>query len=233
MKESIVRLALPLFLLAALFAGSAQAQAQAQDVRYVSDKQFVSLRSGAGNGNSVVERGLPSGTRLTLKRLSEDGAWAEVSTDTGASGWIGTQFLMNEEPARVRLDAMLKKAQQAGGLTGAIEAELKSLRTERDQLLVQVEAEAAHLETVAAELAQLKQLSGKAQQLDEDNRRLVVDAEQLRSQVDMLQAEGQRMRDKVESEEFINGALAVLLGVIITLVVPRLWPKPRRSSSWA
>jgi len=233
MKESIVRLALPLFLLAALFAGSAQAQAQAQDVRYVSDKQFVSLRSGAGNGNSVVERGLPSGTRLTLKRLSEDGAWAEVSTDTGASGWIGTQFLMNEAPARVRLDAMLKKAQQAGGLTEAIEAELKTLRAERDQLLVQVEAEAAHLETVAAELAQLKQLSGKAQQLDEDNRRLVVDAEQLRSQVDMLQAEGQRMRDKVESEEFINGALAVLLGVIITLVVPRLWPKPRRSSSWA
>ncbi len=100
-------------------------------------------------------------------------------------------------------------------------------------MLVQVEAEAAQLETVAAELAQLKQLSGKAQQLDEDNRRLVVDAEQLRSQVDMLEAEGQRMRDKVESEEFINGALAVLLGVIITLVVPRLWPKPRRSSSWA
>jgi SH3 domain protein len=100
-------------------------------------------------------------------------------------------------------------------------------------LLVQVEAEAAQLETVAAELAQLKQLSGKAQQLDEDNRRLVVDSEQLRSQVDMLEAEGQRMRDKVESEEFINGALAVLLGVIITLVVPRLWPKPRRSSSWA
>jgi SH3 domain protein len=229
MKESILRLALPFFLIAGLFAGSAQAQ----DVRYISDKQFVSLRSGAGNENSVVQRGLPSGTRLTVTRLSEDGAWAEVSMDTGATGWIGTQYLMNEEPARVRLDAMLKQAQQAGGLTGAIEEELKALRAERDQLLVRVEADAAHLQTVAEELAQLKQLSGNAQQLDEDNRRLVVDAEQLRSQVDMLEAEGQRMRDKVESEEFINGALAVLLGVIITLVVPRLWPKPRRSSSWA
>ncbi len=229
MKESILRLALPFFLLTALFAGSVQAQ----DVRYISDKQFVPLRSGAGKENSVVQRGLPSGTRLTVKRLSEDGAWAEVTMDTGASGWIGTEYLMNEEPARARLDAMLKQAQQAGGLTGAIEAELKALRSERDQLLVQVEADAAQLETVAAELAQLKQLSGNAQQLDEDNRRLVVDAEQLRSQVDMLEAEGQRMRDKVESEEFINGALAVLLGVIITLVVPRLWPKPRRSSSWA
>ena len=229
MRESILRLALPFFLIAGLLAGSAQAQ----DVRYISDKQFVSLRSGAGNENSVTQRGLPSGTRLTVSRLSEDGAWAEVTMDTGASGWIGTQYLMNEEPARVRLDAMLQKAQQAGGITEAIQQELTALRAERDQLLVQVEAGAAQLQTVGDELAQLKQVSGNAQQLDEDNRRLVVDAEQLRSQLHMLQAENQRLQDKAESEEFINGALAVLLGVIITLVVPRLWPKPRRSSSWA
>ena len=57
--------------------------------------------------------------------------------------------------------------------------------------------------------------------------------EQLRSELDMMEAENQRLQDKVESEDFINGALAVLLGVIITLVVPRLWPKRRKSSSWA
>jgi SH3 domain protein len=49
----------------------------------------------------------------------------------------------------------------------------------------------------------------------------------------MLEAENQRLHDKVDSEDFLNGALAVLLGVIITLVVPRLWPKRRKSSSWA
>ena len=58
-------------------------------------------------------------------------------------------------------------------------------------------------------------------------------SEQLRSQLDMLEAENQRLHDKVDSEDFLNGALAVLLGVIITLVVPRLWPKRRKSSSWA
>jgi SH3 domain protein len=83
------------------------------------------------------------------------------------------------------------------------------------------------------ELSQLKQISGKAVQLDTDNRRLVVSSEQLRSQLDTLEAENQRLQDKVDSEDFLNGALAVLLGVIITLVVPRLWPKRRKSSSWA
>jgi SH3 domain protein len=218
-----------LFLLTTLSAGAARAQ----DVRYISDKQYVSLRSGAGNDNSVTQRGLPSGTRLTVSRLSEDGSWAEVTTDTGASGWVGTQYLMSEEPARERLEAMLKKAQQAGGLTEAIQAELAALQAERDQLLAQVAERDTQLGAVGEELTQLKQVSGNAQQLDADNRRLVVDSEQLRSQLDMLEAENQRLRDKVDSEDFINGALAVLLGVIITLVVPRLWPKPRRSSSWA
>ena len=41
----------------------------------------------------------------------------------------------------------------------------------------------------------------------------------------MLHAENRRLLDKVDSEDFMNGALAVLLGVIIALVAPRLVPK--------
>jgi SH3 domain protein len=69
--------------------------------------------------------------------------------------------------------------------------------------------------------------------MDIDNRRLVDKTENLRSEVEMLQAENLRLLDKVESEDFMNGALAVLLGVIIALVAPRLVPKRRKSSSWA
>ena len=228
-KEPILRFALPFLLLAGLFA----AQAQAQDVRYVSDKQYVPLRSGAGNEYRVTHRGLPSGTRLTVVGKSDDGKWSEVTTDAGARGWIAAQFMMTDEPARNRLAELLEKAEQAGGLTAAMQQELATLELERDQLLEQVAGRDAQLGAVEEELTKLKQISGKALQLDEDNRRLVVDSEQLRSQLDMLEAENQRMHDKVESEDFINGALAVLLGVIITLVVPRLWPKRRKSSSWA
>ena len=49
----------------------------------------------------------------------------------------------------------------------------------------------------------------------------------------MLESENQRLEDKLDSGAFLDGALAVFLGVIITLVVPRLWPKRRKSSSWA
>ena len=85
-----------------------------------------------------------------------------------------------------------------------------------------ITANDTELGQVKQELHQLKQISGKAVQLDTDNRRLVVETENLRSEVEMLEAENQRLQDKLRSEDFINGALAVLLGVIITLVVPRL-----------
>jgi SH3 domain protein len=191
------------------------------------------VRRGAGNEFKIIHRGLPTGTRLTVSKISEDGEWAEITADDGTSGWIRAQYLMKEVPAQQRLDELTKKAQQAGGLTEALQQDVATLESERDSLLGKVAEYEVQLGEVNDELSQLKQISGKAVQLDADNRRLVVSSEQLRAQLDMLEAENQRLHDKVDSEDFLNGALAVLLGVIITLVVPRLWPKRRKSSSWA
>jgi len=91
----------------------------------------------------------------------------------------------------------------------------------------------SRLDAVSEELNQLKQISGKSVQLDSENRRLAEVTENLRAEVGTLEAENQRLTDKLRNEGFLNGALAVLLGVIIALVVPRLAPKRRRSSSWA
>ena len=226
-----MKFALSVLLLVGLLGSNIEVQAQ--DVRYISDKQYIPVRRGAGNEFKIIHRGLPTGTRLKVSKLSENGEWAEITTDDGTSGWIRAQYLMKEVPAQQRLDEITQKAKQAGGLTEALEQEVTTLESERDTLLGQVAEYELQLGTVSDELSQLKQISGKAVQLDENNRRLVVSSEQLRSELDMLEAENQRLHDKVDSEDFLNGALAVLLGVIITLVVPRLWPKRRKSSSWA
>lgn len=224
-----MRTAFPLIALVMLLAASVQAQ----DVRYISDKQYIPLRSGGGNEYRITHRGLPSGTRLKVSATSANGEWSQVTTDSGTSGWMRSQYLMKGVPAQNRLDAALTQAGQAGEQSTTLQAELATVQQERDLLLEQLGTTETDLGTVADEMAQLKQISGNAVKLDEDNRRLVVQTEQLRSEVEMLQAENQRLVDKVDSEEFLNGALAVLLGVIITLVVPRLWPKRRKSSSWA
>lgn len=228
-KEFILRFALPFLLLSILVSSATLAQ----DVRYISDKQYIPLRSGAGNDYRITHRGLPSGTRLTVKQLSDDGDWAQITTDGGTSGWMRAQYLMTQAPAETKLEAAVQQAEKATAASAELQAQLAQLEAERGELLGAVTDTDSQLESTVDELTKLKQISGKAVQLDQDNQRLVVETETLRSQAEMLQAENQRLQDKIDSEDFLNGALAVLLGVIITLVVPRLWPKRRKSSSWA
>lgn len=218
-------------LLALLCLGTGQALAQ--DVRYITDTLHTPLRSGAGNQFRIIDAGLASGTRLTVHETSEDGSWSRVTTPGGDEGWVRSQYLIRQVPAGIRLERALAENEQLRQKNSELGEQVASLRTERSELNTEVSDTGANLEQVTEELARLKQISGKAVQLDADNRRLTEEAETLRSEVDTLKAENQRLQDKLRSSAFIDGALAVLLGVIITLVVPRLWPKRRRSSSWA
>jgi SH3 domain protein len=228
-KDTILRLATSLTVLLLL----ASTAVLAQDIRYVSDKQYIPLRSGPGSDYRITHRGIPSGTRTTVARLSNDGVFAEITTAKGTTGWIRTQYLMSELPAQNKLDAAIKKASNLAAKNTALSAEANALKTERVDVLNQIQSTDGQLESVTRELTVLKQISGNAVQLDTDNRRLIVESETLKSDMEMHRAENQRLKDRLDSEAFMNGALAVLLGVIIALVVPRLWPKRRRDSGWA
>jgi SH3 domain protein len=228
-KEHTLRSSVSVLLLSLLFSFSIHAA----EIRYVSDKQFVPLRSGAGNNYRIVHRGIPSGTRLTVNSSLADGSWSEVTMENGNSGWIQPQFLMPDLPARLKLDAITAEAAKTGAKSIDLAAELKALNAERDELINQVTGSDFELSSVSRELHELKKISGKSVQLDKDNRRLVEETENLRSDVEMLEAERLRLQDKVKSEDFMNGAMAVLLGVIIALVAPRLIPRRRKNSSWA
>ena len=229
-----MRFSLPLLIVCWLFS----AVALAEDIRYVSGTQNVALRSGAGDDNQIVHRGIPAGVRVIVSRTSDDGLWAEITTDAGDTGWIPTQKLLVEPlvptdgsaapTAEVPPTAIAAEDTEVDMADAAVTAEGTPVDVEEQMRLRDEQFNA-----VAQELYRLKRVSGQAEQLDIDNRRLVEITENLRSKVEMLQAENLRLHDKVESEDFMNGALAVLLGVVIALVAPRLVPKRRKSSSWA
>ncbi len=223
----MLRLLPPLFL--ALFIAL---PAQAQGTRYVSDEVFIVLHTGPGNEYRWLAK-LTPGARMELKKTSDDGEWAEVTTDSGTDGWVKTEFLTPNPPAQVRLASAEQRASRLTDQNKELSTQLAALQGEKTELSSQLDQNSGNLDEVTQELARLKQISGNAVQLDANNRKLVEQTENLRSQVEMLEAENQRLTDKLQSGDFINGALAVLMGVVITLVVPRLWPKRRRMSEWA
>ncbi|MFV0276546.1 MAG: TIGR04211 family SH3 domain-containing protein [Parahaliea sp.] len=207
--------------------------ASAEETRYISDTQYIPVRSGAGSTYRIVHRGIPSGTRLSVHEYNEDGSWARITTAGGTQGWLRAQYLMDQVPAATRLEQVLASQEKLQQRNDGLKKQLDTLQSERKDLSTRVASTGANLEQISEELAQLKQVSGKAVQMDIDNRRLTEESETLRAEVGTLEAENQRLQDKLRSGQFIDGALAVLLGVIITLVVPRLWPQRRRSSGWA
>jgi len=220
---------LPHILITSLWVFLLTSTVQAQEVRYVSDNLFVTLRSADSNDSLVIHHGLPSGTRLTVNRVSEDQEWSEVVTEDGTIGWVRSQYLMADLPARALVDETVARVEQLAAENSELTKELAELRAVRVELGGNPDGT---LQSLTEELAQLRQISGRSLQMDADNRRLVEEAENLRAQADMLGAENLRLQENLRSSAFLDGALAVLLGVVIALVAPRLWPKRRRNDGW-
>ena len=204
----------------------------AQEQRYVGDNVFVVLHAGPGTNYRWLGK-LTPGARLTTGEASEDGEWVEVTTERGTEGWVQTEFLAEDPPAQIRLPAITQQLEEAERASAELRATITRLSEEKTALARDQGETGSQLQLVTEELAQLRQISGSAIETAEQNRVLVTEAESMRTTIDTLEADNQRLQERVQSSAYLDGALAVLLGVIITLVVPRLWPKRRNSSSWA
>lgn len=205
----------------------------AQETRYISDTLLVAVRAAPENGAAIVHRGLSSGTAVLSYAMSEDGEWVEIETRNGLRGWLRAQYLQTEPPASL--------------LIGDMRIELEKMRAERDRLAAQLNESSseanladdaideltAQLESVSNELVEIKRVSSAAIELDLMNQQLVAELESERSGADLLRLENVRLRDRIANNQILDGALAVLLGVILAVVTPRLWPSRKQNDGWS
>ena len=117
--------------------------AYAQEQRYITDEILVPVRSGAGGEYRIVNKGLPSGTPITLFSLSEDGVWAEVETRGGTRGWLRAQYIQAELPTKILLEQG--------------EAHYRELEADRDKLLSMLDDTQSEAYAADGELAELRE----------------------------------------------------------------------------
>jgi len=163
---------------------------------------------------------------------SEDGEWTEIETRAGTRGWIRSKYLQIDPPAAL--------------LMTDIQVELAQVQAERDRLLNQLNARSSEadeadgtiselnavIESTRAELTEIKRVSSATIELDLMNQQLVAELESERSESDLLRLENVRLRERIANNQILDGALAVLLGVLLALIAPRLWPSKKRSDGW-
>ena len=206
------------------------AAAAAQTV-YVSDVFFVPIRSGAGTQFRVVHQGLKSGTEMTRLEESEDKEWALVRTDGGVEGWIQTQYVATEAPARVQLGAAQTKLAAATKKIAELEEGLKSLQGEHSALAQTATDQVKERDQFAEELRQMRALSEDAVNLNQRYQDLLEKHELMQTEFDTVRAENDRLKANHTINQWMFGAGLVVFGMILMLILPA-FSRPKRHSDW-
>lgn len=224
---SLLRFSLPHVFLMMLASASALAETV-----YVNDEVFVPVRSGPGIEYRIVHKGIRSGTELEVISRNNEKEYTQVRTSGGLEGYIPNQYLSREPVAQQKLEKAEKVLATTREENKKLNDTLKDIEARFKALSSNHNSQEKQLFESQKELADIKSISANALTLDRRNRELHEANEQLRSELELANAEIMRLKDKSESNMMLIGGGLVLLGVFIALLVPML-KRSKKNDSWA
>lgn len=198
---------------------------------YVADELLVNLRSGQGP-QYRIKKILKSGVSMTELEKGETGDWIRVKTQYGNEGWILTQYLQKQPIAAQRLAIAEARIEKLTSGQESLSSETSTLTGQNKELSSELKAARIENQSVSKELDDLKKISSRAIQLDVSNKKLTEEYELLKTKIDVLEADNERLADNSIQTWFLYGAFSVVIGVLITLLVQMLKAR-RRYTEWA
>jgi SH3 domain protein len=226
-KHRATRILFFLLVSGSFFSTSLHAESQG----YVADVFYVPLHSGASTKHRIVHRGLKTGTSLTILQTDDKAGFTQVRTQSGIEGWIQNQFISNTPIARTLLKQAQQQRSELQSQLASISATNESVSTAHDEAQKRLKSLSRQNQSLTGELASIKKISSNAINLDINNRDLLQKSEMLKVEIAELQAENARLSDKSNKDWFVRGALAVAIGALLAVILPRFKPKIR-SSEW-
>ena len=221
--------ALILMLLAGSLYSSVFAQQGNAEQVWVTDEFEVTMRNGQGNREKII-RMLGSGTRLERVEKNDETGYSLVRTGAGTEGWVLNRYLLRNPPPRVTMPDMQAKLTRSEAERKKLTSQLREVTAERSQLQRKLADSGSSADDLQTELARISGLSANAVQLDGDNMELRKMLKDTQTRLEQLQVEADRLASRSNREWFVIGALVVMFGILVGLIVPRIrW---RRKSSW-
>ena len=200
--------------------------------RYITDLIYTPIRTGPGGDYRIVNKGLPSGTEVTYFGTAEGGVWAEVETRGGTRGYLRAQYLQTAIPRAKQINSLETQLKNALARVAQLQAQLDSSAEELSSANEDRGTVTRDLEATQQELAEIKRISANAIQLDKLTGELTSKLEDVNARNDLLKLENSRLEGRVASNQRLEGVLAILAGIFIALVIPRLTVKRRRNDGW-
>ena len=198
--------------------------ANAETFVYITDQVDIPIRSEKSLGDTII-RLLPSGTKLSVLQITEDG-WTEVKYQN-TIGWISSRYLSNNISAREELKKANSIINESQLLITKYEAELDGqnkqlliLNNENKELVIRSsksEAEKTHIE----------QIYQDALKLEHENEKLMQEQLQLKTEFQLAQNNSQIEQDTSQRNWFIVGALVLFFGMVIGFILPKMLNRRR------
>ncbi len=201
------------------------------ETRYISDEFRVPLRSSPCSTCAIIHRGLKSGLALTF--IEEQKDWSHVKTADGLDGWMPSQYIVSEPIARLRVERAEEHANALQKKYSELQEQVASLERSNIELSLQAETLKNRNQAIHEELAMLKKVSSSALELQQQNQELLKRNKMLQSDMDILTARAEQLQAVHTQKWFLYGALAVFMGALLSVLIPRLKRKRGGYSEWA
>ena len=200
---------------------------------YVRDTLYVPLRGGQTTEHRILHRGLKSGTPLELLETNKETGFSRVRTQSNVIGWIKTQYL-TEQP--IALDALVKLKQEHSALEAEYQQILlrqQSLNTENADLKRSIDGATEKNKTIERELADITALAADVITINEDNKRLTIERDNLNTEIEDLMRVIRQLNDDQNQNWFLLGAGVIFSGLLIGFWIARRLYGRRGNSGWA
>lgn len=207
------------------------------ETAYISDDLAIELRSGPTQKHRITAF-LKSGQPIDIleKHLAEDGTeWVRVAS-TGSSkqqksGWLPNKFTQPNTSAKIKLQQVTQTLTQ-------LQHEQKTSQTQTSQLKQNLtDFQARHqqmtqrLQSLKLQYDELKAISSNSEMLAEQNIKMQQQLALLSSDQEQLEMKNFQLQTNNKSKGMIHGIIAVLIGVLLALILPKIvYPRPK--SSW-
>ncbi len=220
-----------IFLRIAIFSLAAVSLASQAQTYYINDVLFVPLRSGPSSEHRILHKGLKSGTPVELVSPDEVDGWLNVVTEGGLIGWMPRRYLLDSPTSALRLASNIEKLKNLEVENQKLKSQAQKQTTKIKKLeksLLRTETEGQRL---TLELHRIKSISSGAIELDANYQKLLEDHELLQTANDALHAENTSLKSDRRFSYMFYGAMLVVLGMLMAVILPRLKMK-KRHSEW-
>jgi len=186
---------------------------------YVTDVFEITLRTGPSLDNKIIAM-LPSGTAMEIANTQGDWSLVRVP-ESGKEGWVLSRYLITRLPWSVQVKSLRDENTALQTKLTQVEAGLGEAQLQKKELAAELQKKSKRLDETQASYETLKQGAEGFLRLKRTNAMNEAALAAAKTDLDKLRGEVEELRSSQMTRWFATGALVLLCGLLVGIMVGR------------